>query len=173
MPLISVEREKEVRAMLQGGSSNRQISLRTGVSRATIAAIKKTPKLRKRAYKKVHNQESKRIESAKRCLICGAKVRVWPCLFCHPRRGGELASVTNTERKRLAKVFVCSAEIPELFRITYDLLELYKLGLINHPLFKSLAMRANSCFRRILKQKEPIDATKEENHQVKQPNRSV
>lgn len=149
--MIPIAKEIQVRLLLKEGLSNREIARRTKVARGTIATIKTFPKLRNRQHSP---KVFRRVRKPCRCKTCGAKVKILPCLACHPEVGryDESKPAPHVPLIMLPSGVVnrCFAsEAPELFRIVHDIQELHKLGLIAHPLFHTLAHRARDSLQRL------------------------
>lgn len=140
--MISIKKEKWIRLLLKDGLSNRKTARRVGVSRGTVNTIAKLPNLRKR---KRSPKALRKLRKPRKCKTCGERVDIWPCLICHPKVGDYDDS---RSRKEINKV--PTSEIPVLLGIIYDIKELHKLHLINHPLFCDLARRARKSLKRII-----------------------
>lgn len=82
--MIPLDKEKQIRNLLKKGISGREIAKIIGVSRGTIQRIKKLPRLRKHDPPVQGFRKLKQLKKARRCNICGGKVKIWPCLLCHP-----------------------------------------------------------------------------------------
>lgn len=161
--MISVQREETIRHLLSDGLSIRGIADRMEVSRTTVQAIKRAsgPRIRKRKTPQTKQKTPagrKRLRESRKCEICGALLKTWPCVLCHP-------FADNTHRKE-SKIS-CSeiiaettaAESLELFRIVRDLQALSRLHLIENPLFTNLANRAAKSLERIFPQTKEKNAT--------------
>lgn len=144
--MITIEKEETIRRLLKDGLTHRDIAARTLVSRTTVQTIRKMIGLRERKPKrKPPPANAKRLQEPRRCQTCGALLRIWPCVLCHP-------IVNNACKKELDSEKIAeavAAESLELFRIVKDLQSLAELCRITDPLFTSLANRATKSLERI------------------------
>ena len=128
--LIARKKEIKTRNLLKEGLlSERAIAKIVGISRKTVAVIKKSPKLRKR----LPIRSKSLIQSTRpyKCKLCGGRVKTRPCVMCHLR-----VLSNGTIRSQEMQKF------PEAFRVIMDIWSLHELNLILHPLFCDLANRA-------------------------------
>lgn len=152
--MISLEKEMQIRSLLQMELSEREIACRTKVCKQTVGRIKHSPEVGKRTpRKKIKLKESQK----KRCKECGGIIVIEPCLVCHPNKGYYDAVIMQSAatvpsplvyQKQLTNR-VSLSETTELLRIVNDLQEFHKLGLISHPLFRDLARRSRNILQRI------------------------
>lgn len=159
--MIPIEKEKQIRELLTMGWSLRQIAAKLEISRTTVKTIKECPELRKRRASVKKTEEFQKLKEPRKCKICGAKMKVWPCILCHslyspfdPNEG---------EAKLINVLEAYAIEALELFRIIQDLRSLNDLHLIENPLFVALARRADNSFNRILLKDRSRNAAKKEN----------
>jgi len=138
--MIPSEKEKRIRSLLAQGLSNAAIARDVGVDPETVRVRRKSPK-----------QKLEKLKKPRRCKICRGKVKIWPCLKCHPKVG-DYSELERTRKWREACVppkEILSSEALELFYIVNEIQELHKLQLIKHPLFHDLAHRAKDSLKRI------------------------
>lgn len=124
--MIPLKKERQIRYFLKEGISHRKIARKTGIHRETVGVIAKLPALRKR---KCLPAPLKKLNKPGKCKTCGGRIEFQECLLCFPRE----ANYDNDQP-------VNGKDKIENF--LNDVWELYKLNLIKHPLFISLARRA-------------------------------
>lgn len=161
--MISIDKEKRIRSLLETGLTHKEIAQREQVSLGTITTIAGLPGLRIRK-KKIIPSELEKLEKPRICPICKAKVTIWPCVLCNPIEPSEHSLSSEIKIIKLTKLLEAyAAEALELFRIVQDLRSLHKLRLIENKLFDILGNRAKDSLDRIFPELEKCDATKKEN----------
>jgi hypothetical protein len=101
MQVIPFSKEKLIRGLLSQKIPDREIARQVGVSTTAVRAIKKAPALRGgRTIPKLRS-----LVRPRRCNDCGGKVKIWPCLLCHP----ETADY-DLELEQLEKMYASEEE---------------------------------------------------------------
>ena len=137
--MIPPEKEEQIRLLLKEELPHRKIARIVGVNKGTVKAVGIRSRLQK------HEglfREFIRVEKY-RCKTCGGMAITQPCFLC-----SNSWPVIIPSRKQISEALI--VEIFELYRIARDISELHKLCLIPHPLFCTLACRAEKSLRRIL-----------------------
>lgn len=136
-------KERKVRGLLNLGMAVIEISKIIGLPINDVLRIGNIP-----SFPRITPIELKELpkDEPEICPTCNGKVIFWPCLACNPEAGrGSSKPVLEPQQPSE----IPRAESLELLHIAEDLCEIQKHGLVTHPLFISLAVRAGNVLTRI------------------------
>jgi transcriptional regulator with XRE-family HTH domain len=151
---IPLEKELKAKSLLGKGLSLRQIARKAGISHTTVWHIKNSSTIRVRKPR-----PNRQLRIPKKCDLCGATIAIWPCPACHSDkyRYDDLDATLPISR---IVVEISPSEMQPVIEILKDLIELWKLNLIDNPLFLSLVERAEKIVNELLTKEEYQGATK-------------
>ncbi len=145
--IISLETEKEIlRLLAEGGRSQHRIASMVGVSQQMVSKIANRGCLRPRSASECDGEDdTNELCVPMRCPTCREMVTTWPCTACNPEPSIRSSAFLPEEISGPA----LHREAPALCGVVSDVVSLYGLRLIQHPLFVHLAMRACNVMSRL------------------------
>ena len=137
--------ERRVRSLLHLGRSVSEVAEIMSLPESIVLELSDTSNL---PQAKIMPAELERLpeNDPVRCPICKGRVTSWPCLICNPE-AGRGSSRPVLEPQAIGEV--TRIESLALLHIVEDIREINRRELIRHPLFISLAKRAENVLARI------------------------